>query len=63
MFDYFVSAETPQLIDIGSSEINEIISYVQMIFTDFMPILTLIFGVFLGVLVIKVLFNILTGRN
>lgn len=52
-------AETPTLIDIGSEEIGEIVDYTRMVFNDFMPILTLVFGVMIGVLVIGILIKLL----
>lgn len=55
----FVHAETPDLINLGSEEVNEIIEYTQMIFDNFMPILTLVFGVMIGVLVIGILVKLL----
>jgi len=58
----YANAQTPTLIDIGTEEITDVIGYAQMIFNDFMPLLTLIFGVIIGVLVIQVLFKILTNR-
>ena len=57
----FTHAETPQLIDIGTEEVGEVIEYSQMIFSDFMPILTLVFGVMIGVIVIGVLIKLLRG--
>jgi len=55
----FAHAETPTLIDIGSEEIGEIVQYTRMVFNDFMPILTLVFGVMIGVLVIGILIKLL----
>ena len=57
----FTHAETPQLIDIGSEEVTEVVEYAQMIFSDFMPILTLVFGVMIGVIVIGILIKLLKG--
>lgn len=57
----FTHAENPTLIDIGTEEVGEVIEYAQMIFSDFMPILTLVFGVMIGVIVIGVLIKLLRG--
>lgn len=59
MLNFAHASDNPQLVDIGSEEVAEIVEYTQMVFEDFMPILTLVFGVMIGVLVIGILVKLL----
>lgn len=58
--DLFVNAqETTQFIDIGTEEVNDVIGYAQTFISDLMPLLSLLFGVFIALTIITVIVKVL----
>lgn len=58
--DLFVNAqETTQFVDIGTEEINDIIGYAQTFIGDLMPLLSLLFGVFIAITIITIIVKVI----
>jgi len=46
-------------LGIGESQVSEIIDYMGQLFSEMLPILSLVFGIFIGLLVIGFIFSTL----